>query len=113
MQVWKEHPVRSAFVLGSGLGLIFAIFVTTVCAMQGARSWISTTMIATLWPTSIFGFGFGNSGTSPFAKLAMAVVEFGGNALLYGFVFAAPVGMVVTARKAFGKPEQLPSIKPH
>jgi len=70
---------------------------------------LSQLFLLWIFPTSILGFGF-NDGSISFS-IFLAIVEIGGNALLYACTFAAPVALVIAVRRNFGTPEDPTSIK--
>jgi len=69
---------------------------------------LSQLFLLWIFPTSILGFGF-NGGSISFS-IFLAIVEFGGNALLYACTFAAPVALVIAIRRGFRTPEGPTSI---
>jgi hypothetical protein len=104
MQVWRNHPILSTALIGALIGLVnAAIFLLT----DPLRP-LSGRFVLYLFPTSILGFGF-NGGSVSFS-IFLAIVEVGGNALLYGCTFAAPVALVIAVRRQFGPPEGPTSI---
>lgn len=104
MGMWRLHPVLLAFLVGAVLGLLVAIAL----AVLGPDVGMNDDLLVLLWPASVLGFGSDNA--SGITALLVAIVVFGGNAIVYGFVFAAPVGLIVAVRRSFGKPEKPTSI---
>jgi hypothetical protein len=104
MRMWRSHPVLFTFGVGAIIGIsVAAALMFTV----GHFSVLTNRFLLVLWPTSILG-AFAH-GPRTFT-LFVVVVELVSNALLYGFVFAIPVGFSVAARRSFGEPEKPPSI---
>jgi hypothetical protein len=69
---------RKGFLAGAAVGII-AILVLMYFQTE------STVLLLIFWPTSVLGFGY--QGGSPWTiGLLLGVLEFGGNALIYGFV---------------------------
>src|SRR5215472_10018227 len=83
MQLWRNHPILFTASTGALIGLVnAAIFLLT-----DPLRWLSDRFLLLLFPTSILGFGF-NDGTVAFS-IFLAIVEVGGNGLLYACAFAA------------------------
>jgi hypothetical protein len=61
------------------------IGVAVPIGIMASSSEISTGVLLTLWPTSIFGFGFNGPTFSPLG-IVIGMIEFGGNFILYGAV---------------------------
>jgi hypothetical protein len=104
MQVRRNHPILFTASIGASIGLINAIAILLTDPMLP----LSQRLLLWLFPTSILGFGF-NDGSFSFS-IFLAIVEIGGNALLYACTFAAPVALVVAVRRGFGTPEGPTSI---
>lgn len=104
MRVWRNHPVLCTALVGAVVGLVNA---ATVLFSDPLRP-LSDRFLLFLFPTSILGFGF-NDGSVTFS-IFLAIVEIGGNALLYACAFAAPVAAVIAIRRQFGTPEGPTSI---
>ncbi len=104
MQVCRNHPVLCTALVGAVIGLVNAAIVL----LSGPLRPLSDRFLLFLFPTSILGFGF-NDGTVAFS-IFLAIVEVGGNALLYACAFAAPVAAVIAVRRQFGTPERQTSI---
>lgn len=68
----------------------------------------SSRLLLYLFPISILGFGFNGGGIA--FSIFLAVVEVGGNAVLYACTFTAPVALVITTRRQFGTQEGPASI---
>ena len=104
MKVWRDHPVLCTALTGAVTGLISAaVFLLT----DPVRP-LSDGLLLYLFPASILGFGF-NGGSVTFS-IFLAIVEVGGNALLYASAFSAPVALVIGVRRQFGKPARPTSI---
>lgn len=105
MQLWRDHPILFTASGGALIGLVNAAIVLLL--IDPLRP-LSERLLLFLFPTSILGFGF-TEGSFAFSVF-LAIVEVGGNALLYACTFAAPVALVLAVRHQFGKPERLTSI---
>ncbi len=104
MRVWRNHPVLRTALVGAVIGLLNATFFLLTDALRP----LSDRFLFYLFPTSILGFGF-NDGSAVFS-IFLAIVEVGGNALLYACTFATPVALFVAVRRQFGTPEEPTSI---
>jgi len=104
MKFWRDHPVLCTALIGAVTGLINAGFFL----LAGPLRPPSDGLLLYLFPASILGFGF-NGGSVTFS-IFLAIVEVGGNALLYASAFSAPVALVIAVRRQFGKPERPTSI---
>ena len=104
MQVWRNHPILCTALVGATIGLVNAAFFLLTDPLRP----LSGRFPLYLFPTSILGFGF-NDGSVAFS-IFLAIVEVGGNALLYACAFAAPVALVIAVRRQFGTPEEPTSI---
>jgi hypothetical protein len=104
MQAGRNHPILFTGSIGALIGLVNATVILLIDPMLP----FSEQYLLWLFPTSILGFGF-NDGSLSFS-IFLAIVEVGGNALLYGCVFAAPVALVVAVRRSFGTQEGPTSI---
>jgi hypothetical protein len=103
--MWRSHPVLFTFALGAAIGLSTAFTLMFSVDDYGA---LMNHHLLMLWPTSILELGdLGGPRTIVLLELIAAIV---GNAILYGFIFAAPVGLVAAIRRSFGKPEGPTSI---
>ena len=105
MRVWRSNPVLFTFTMGATLGFLTAVvLMSTVGALKVPMN----PLLLMLWPTSIVGLTDlgGPHGFTRFL-IFMGLVT---NALLYGFVFAIPVGLVITIRRSFGTAENPTSI---
>jgi hypothetical protein len=74
--------------------------IAVLLAEMAYHSSVSDTLLITLWPTSLFGFGFNGPTLSPLG-LFIAAIELGGNFLIYaviGFLVANLVSWI--GRKA-------------
>lgn len=103
--MWRAHPILLTFALGAaiGLGAAFALMFSI-----GNCVTLMNDHLLILWPTSILELGdLGGPRTIVLFELLAAIV---GNAVVYGFVFAALVGLVISIRRSFGKAERPPSI---
>jgi uncharacterized protein (DUF2342 family) len=95
----SEHPVMFAASIGGCFGLIAAIVIAFFIPFLP----IHNTLLLVLWPTCILGISdLGNSDIG--FKLFIAVLEFGGNALIYAFVASLPVWLYLRI-KEFINPE--------
>src|SRR5689334_8652448 len=99
MRVWRNHPVLCTALVGALIGFVNAAIVLFSDPLRP----LSQRVVSYLFPTSILGFGF-NGGSVAFS-IFLAIVEVGGNALLYACAFAAPVAVVIAVRRQFGTPE--------
>lgn len=89
------------------MGLLVAL---VIALLEPLKSFPDVLLI-TLWPTSIFGFGYNGGGG--LTEILVATVVFGGNALVYAAVASAIVGCVVKLRQLLDPTSKLPlSIKP-
>lgn len=104
MQLWRNHPILCTALAGAAIGLVNAAVVLAIDPLRP----LSDRFLLFLFPTSILGFGF-NDGTVAFS-IFLALVEVGGNALLYACAFAAPVASVIAVRRQFGTLERTTSI---
>lgn len=104
MRVWRNHPVLCAALVGAVVGL----FNASIVLFSDPLRPLSDRFLLFLFPTSILGFGF-NGGSVAFS-ICLAIVEVGGNALLYACAFAAPLAAVIAVRRQFGPPEGPTSI---
>lgn len=104
MRFWRDHPILCTALVGAVIGLVNAAIVLLIDPLLS----FSDRFLLYLFPTSILGFGF-NGGSVAFS-IFLAVVEVGGNALLYACAFAAPVSVVIAVRRQFGTPEGPTSI---
>jgi hypothetical protein len=105
LRLLRSHPVLFTFALGAAIGLGTAFTLTISIGDDGA---LMNHHLLMLWPTSILTLGdLGGPRTFVLLELFAAIV---GNAVLYGFIFAAPVGLMIAIRRSFGKPERPPSI---
>jgi len=104
MQFRRNHPILFAALIGALIGFSIAAFVLMTDPLRP----LSNLLLLYLFPTSILGFGF-NGGSVAFS-IFLAVVEVGGNALLYAGTFAAPVALIIAVRRQFGTPERPTSI---
>jgi hypothetical protein len=70
--------------------------IAVLLAETAQHSLVSNTLLITLWPTSLFGFGFNGPTFSPLG-LFIATIELGGNFLIYavmGFFVANLVSWI-------------------
>ena len=104
MRVWRNHPIVFASLVGAVVGLVNAAIILLSDPLRP----LSDRFLLYLFPTSILGFGF-YDGSVAFS-IFLAIVEVGGNALLYASAFAAPVAVVIAVRRQFGTPEGPTSI---
>lgn len=100
MRNWRSHPVLSAALLGAVIGgAITVVLITTT----GYLAVVTNRALLLLWPTAALGVGF-LDGSRTF-KAFLFAAEVGSNALLYAFVFSAPVALVVAIRRSFIRPD--------
>lgn len=105
MRMWQSSPVLCAFSIGAIVGFATAAALMVTVGHIGV---VTNNFLVLLWPSAILGaFGFDRDRTY---ALIVVTIELVSNALLYAVVFATPVGLVVAARRSFGKPEKPPSI---
>ena len=105
MRMWQSSPVLCTFGLGAIVGFATAAALMVTVGHGGV---VTNNFLWVLWPSAILGaFGFDRDRT--FA-IIVVVTELVSNALLYAFVSATPVGLVVAVRRSFGKSEKPPSI---
>ena len=105
MRMWQSSPVLCTFGVGAIVGFATAAALMVTVGHVGV---VTNNFLLVLWPSAILGaFGFDRDRT--FA-LVVVIIELGSNALLYALVSATPVGLVVAARRSFGKQEKPPSI---
>jgi hypothetical protein len=77
------------FAIGFGvLGVCVALILGSLSSSKD----ISPIVLLALWPTSIFGLGF-NGPTLSVTGILLAVIELGGNFILYGVVGLFLAGM--------------------
>ena len=99
MRVWRDHPILSTALVGALIGsLVAVIFLLTDPMLT-----FSSRLLLYLFPISILGFGF-NGGSIAFS-IFLAVVEVGGNAVLYSCTSTAPVGLAIATCRPFGTQE--------
>jgi hypothetical protein len=67
------------FLLSGCVGVLVALTLAAV----GTSRIVSPSILLTLWPPSIFGIA---EPTTPSDKIVLAIIEFGGNFVLYGVV---------------------------
>lgn len=103
--MWQSSPVLFTFVVGAVIGFATAAALMLTVGHVGV---VTSHFLWVLWPSSILG-AFSMDGRPNFT-FAVIIVELVSNALLYAFVFATPVGLVIAVRRSFGKPEKPPSI---
>lgn len=108
MRWCRANPVLASTVLGASIGLANAIILALA---PGPLSVMTNHVLFLLWPTSIVAFEFFDADSIPFAAFLL-IAEFGGNAVIYAFVFAAPVCLVVAISRSFGTPATPASILP-
>jgi len=101
LRIWRSNSVLFTFSVGATLG--FAVAASLMFTI-GPIGVITSQYLLMLWPTSILGIGDldGSRTFVIFVRFAQLV----GNAVLYGVVFAVPVGSVIAIRRSFGKPER-------
>jgi hypothetical protein len=105
LRMWRSHPVLSTFALGAAIGLGTAFTLMFSVGDYGA---LMNHHLLVLWPTSFLeGGDLGGPRTTLILWLIAAIVS---NAILYGFTFAAPVGLATAIRRSFGKPDGPKSI---
>jgi hypothetical protein len=91
------------------IGTFFGLFNATVLAFTlGIFNVLMHPGLVMLWPTSVVAMT--DLGGPPGFFTLLIIVGLVSNAILYGFVFAIPVGLVVAFRRSFGEPEKPPSI---
>jgi len=76
----RQYQIKTFTLLCGFVGLVVAIVLTVISSSE-----LSTSALLILWPTSTFGFGFNGTSTS-LLGLILAVIEYGGNFVLYGLV---------------------------
>lgn len=106
MRNWRSYPVLSVALLGAVIGVAITIVLMTAV---GYVKVVANRDLLLLWPTSVFGVGL-LDGSRAFEAL-LFVIELGSNALLYAFVFSAPVALVVAMRRSFIRPDSPTSIR--
>ena len=84
-----ERPILITSAIGGCVGLFSAI----VLSVLNQTYQLSSTLIMIFWPTAILGFGF-NGSTSLLENIAMALIVFGGNAIVYAGAVAAIAWLV-------------------
>jgi hypothetical protein len=68
------------------VAIVFGLVgVAVAVALMISSADISMSLLLTLWPTSIFGFGFNGPTFSPLGLL-IGTIELGGNFFLYALV---------------------------
>jgi hypothetical protein len=105
LRMWRSHPVLCTFTVGATLGFAAAASLMFTIGPIGV---LTSHYLLMLWPTSILGIG-DLDGSRTFVIFVM-FAQLIGNAVLYGVIFAAPVGSVIAIRRSFGKPERPTSI---
>jgi hypothetical protein len=97
--------VLFTFTIGAVFGFSNA---TILMVTEGILKVLMNPLLVILWPTSIFGMQ--DLGGPPAFTRFLVFISLVGNAILYGSVFATPVGFVVAIRRSFGTPEKPTSI---
>ena len=69
-------------VVGGGIGLL----VAGVLSFSRAGFPLPTSVLLTLWPTSLLGMIFDEPPVLSIANAVLLIVEYGGNVLLYGLL---------------------------
>lgn len=107
MRMGRSHPVLFSFAMGATLGFLIAVVLMSTV---GTLKVLMNPLLLMLWPASIVGLTDigGPHGFTRFLILMDLVT----NTVLYGFVFAIPVGLVITIRRSFGTAEKPTSIGP-
>jgi hypothetical protein len=103
--MWQSSPVICAFGLSGIVGFATAAALMVTVGHIGV---VTNNFLLVLWPSAILG-AFGFDGDRTFAILVV-IIELASNALFYALVFGTPVGLLVSVRRSFGKPEEPPSI---
>ena len=85
---------------GSLIGSVVGFGNAVVIELGGIFHWNSSAVVLMLWPTSNLGAGFNDAKLMQSAFIL--VIEVGANVLAYALMFAAPVGLIVVIRRAFG-----------
>ncbi|MBS1806147.1 MAG: hypothetical protein JST28_22620 [Acidobacteria bacterium] len=105
MRMCRTHLVLFAFTGGAFLGLSIA---TILASIAGILSVVMHPVLIALWPTSVIAMT--DLGGPPAMVKLLIVVALFSNAILYGFVFAIPLVLLIVFRRSFGAPEKPPSI---
>jgi hypothetical protein len=95
MRMWRSHPVRFAALIGALAGFANAILIE----FGGALNKNSTATLLFLLPNVRVVSGITEARATQTALLLF--IEFGVNILVYAFLFAAPVALIVAIRRAF------------
>jgi hypothetical protein len=105
VRMWRSHPVLFAFAIGAALGFSNAAILMFT---EGILKVLMNPLLVILWPTSIFGME--DLGGPPAFTRFLIFISLVGNSVLYGFLFATPIGFMVAVRRSFGTPEKPTSI---
>jgi hypothetical protein len=97
--------------LSAGISGAVGLLVAVIIALLEPLKSFPDALLITLWPTSIFGFGYNGGGG--LTEILVATVVFGGNALVYAAVVSSIVGGVIKVRHLFDPTYKQPlSIRP-
>ncbi len=102
--MWRSHPVLFTFAIGAALGFFCAVYLMFAVGMDGVL--LTHPRLVMLWPTIIVAMADLGGPSAGFSLF----ISFVSNAILYGFVSATPVGLVVAIRRSLGPPEKPTSI---
>jgi hypothetical protein len=78
------------------LGFVLGLGIAFVIARLAYTQSLSPRLIFALWPTAVFGIGATGWSDGVFFHTFQGILVFGGNGLLYGFIFYL-IGMAVAA----------------
>jgi hypothetical protein len=97
--------------LSAGIGGAAGLLVAVIIALLEPLKSFPDALLITLWPTSIFGFGYNGGGG--LTGILVATFVFGGNALVYAAAVSGIVGCVIKVRHLFDPSYKQPlSIRP-
>jgi hypothetical protein len=99
----RAHPILFAALLGAIVGIAF----TAANEIQGLRDKNASAVLPMLVPSSIFGPGISQARVMQTGLILL--IEVCANLVVYSFLFAVPVAIVVTIRRAFRSRKKPPS----